>query len=454
MKSSAASVFYLFLLSLVCSLFPKASPRPSFAASGLSQQEGEQLLFVMQPGVEVHSAIASPDCNRVAWVVNRKGKGKEKEKWMVVVNGVEGPEFDAIFPPEFTADNFLGYRAERKDRSFVVIEGKEYPAPEGSEKSAFDGEGKIIYYWIKAGKGWSLVFDGKQGPEFDGPVKTSLSPDRKRTAYIGQRKNVPRVVVDGKEGPEYKHINNLSFSPDSKHVVYFATRAGKVFLVIDGQETPAFKAVSEYAYSLDGKRFAYGAKPEKGKWRMIIDNQEGPEFELILALPVFSFDGKHVAYGIWEKDKRRIILDGQQIKEVPGRGGLRSAFLEHFTFSPDGQRLAYVVGDGGPAWSAARQHGEEYRALRRVVVDGPEGKEYDVVAAKNLQFSPDSKHFAYELHDIGKGKSLVVVNGREGKHYDDIVGWSLRFTSDGMVRYVAREGFKIFRVTQRVSPPM
>jgi hypothetical protein len=92
-----------------------------------------------------------------------------------------------------------------------------------------------------------------------------------------------------------------------------------------------------------------------------------------------------------------------------------------------------------------------------VIVDGQEERQYNANALINLTFSRDSRHFAFEVHGAGIGKSFVVVDDREGKHYDELLAGeqrrgmakgSLRFTAENSVTYLARKGRKFYRVTQ------
>src|SRR5437763_1341305 len=64
------------------------------------------------------------------------------------------------------------------------------------------------------------------------------------------------------------------------------------------------------------------------------------------------------------------------------------------TYSPDGLRHAYTVGDGGKM---------------RVVVDGAEGSEYQ--DAGRPVFSPDSRRTAYAA--VRQDKPVVVVDNAE-----------------------------------------
>jgi len=231
--------------------------------------------------------------------------------------------------------------------------------------------------------------------------------------------------------------------------------------------------VTKPVFSPDSRRLAYFAKHEK-KWHMILDGQEGLEIEKAGSYgPLFSPDGLHLEYlslrmkfGFkpWEVSE---IRDGKP-------SGLhhfencreRSASLESPVFSPDGQKLAYVLWQGMrlgelPYEEAVKLRGfesvaaipnQEPYADRCVVVDGQESKIYDGTLRIEVKFSPDSQHFAYAAHR--HKNSTVVADGQEGKLYDNVIGGVFRDVAVGSDSpshpfvYLAREGRKFYRVTQ------
>ena len=71
-------------------------------------------------------------------------------------------------------------------------------------------------------------------------------------------------------------------------------------------------------------------------------------------------------------------------------------------------------------------------------MDGKEGKQYDVIGAGSLIFSPDSKRLAY-VAAAGK-KQFVVVDGKQGKQYDEI--GRIIFDSPDSLHYIARKYLK------------
>jgi len=86
------------------------------------------------------------------------------------------------------------------------------------------------------------------------------------------------------------------------------------------------------------------------------------------------------------------------------------------------------------------------QALRRIVVDGQSGPEYDVAGLYGFRHSQDWKHYGYEIHGMNGNHALLNIDGKETKVYDDVVNGSLSFPSSGEATFVAREGEKLIRV--------
>jgi hypothetical protein len=161
--------------------------------------------------------IVSPDSKRVAvaYVANRG------DKWLAVVDGVRGKEFDEI----------------------------------GATGLVFSPDSKRVAYEAIRAENGLVVVDGVEGKEYDGigagnPV---FSPDSQRLAYAARRGDKSWVVVDGVELKAGDGIgeDTLVFSPDSKHVGYWAGRRGKWGIVVDGAEG------KEYDEFLNGSRLVF-----------------------------------------------------------------------------------------------------------------------------------------------------------------------------------------------------
>jgi hypothetical protein len=130
----------------------------------------------------------------------------------MVVDGVEGGEYDEVGTPLFSADSRrVAYAAQRDHK-------------------------------------WVVVVDGMEGKEYYGVAGLQFSPDSRRVAYAAQARGTALhlgklfVVVDGVEENEYDMIYDLQFSADSGHVAYAARRGttvwggGMELVVVDGAE--------------------------------------------------------------------------------------------------------------------------------------------------------------------------------------------------------------------------
>lgn len=423
----------------------------------------------------------SPDGQRLAYQFSRG-----QNKWAMMVDGKEGIELQELRDPLFSPDGqHVAYRAQKgRDKWVMVLDG--LPDPEFAyveENWTFSSDGKHLAYKAKtASNKWVVVLDGQPGPEFEKiPKGPFFSTAGSRLAYevLEGAKNF--VVVDGKPGPDFDSVP-FPFGKGEGH-------------------SPWGSSVGGFSFSPNGQHLSYLARRGQ-KFAVIEDGEAGPEFPFILAGPVFSTDSQRAAYVGWERDAISMLLDGKTAKRISvsegkplyTQSGRQTAvnretawdnagevfaplvplwpvffagelfttmaaknvnFVEHITFSPDGQRLAYVVGRGGHIFDGK----EHSRAQRLVILDGREGRQYDADALSNLTFCSDSSHFAFEVHNADKGKSFVVLDGQEGKPYDELLtnkmGWwqpwvqsTLRFLDDNSVTYLVRDRRKFYRVTQ------
>jgi len=159
----------------------------------------------------VHGLTFSPDSKHVAYVAD----------FRVVVDGVEGKQYNNIESPIFSPDSKrVAYAATSGNKQLVVVNGVE-----GKAYGDFSGGTAV--------KG--IIF----------------SPDSKRVAYAAKREDKWLVVVDGLEGKEYRGIGTIVFSPDSKRIAYCAKRDNKWVLVVDGVESKEYDEFAGETESLD-----------------------------------------------------------------------------------------------------------------------------------------------------------------------------------------------------------
>jgi Tol biopolymer transport system component len=260
--------------------------------------------------------------------------------------------------------------------------------------------------------------DGKEGPEYDGIglSYTVFSPDGKRLVYGAKKADKWFVVLDGEVCPEsgYDDVGFFDFSPDSSRFAYAALKDDKRYMVVDGRVGKTYERVSEPVFSPDGKHLAYiatikDAEPDKKRRFIVLDGKEGKIYDGVNR-PIFSKDSEHIMYGVMEGDYRMVVVDGNEgpkYKMEPPIGFL--------TFGPNDSRIAYVVINSN------------HKVV--VVMNGQEGPEYNGILDSGVVLSPNGESFAYTAK---KGNGwLVVADGNEGPIYDGIAIGSPVFSPDG-----------------------
>jgi hypothetical protein len=430
------------------------------------------------PYQEIGAIRFSPDNQRVAYAA-KKGK-----KWLTVLDGKEGPAYDDVAEPIFSPDSqHHVYPAKREKKWVVVVDGEEQ-GPEMKEIWRGDlklGDKRLVtglpwayfhpeegpIYFGRVDNGWSLIIAGVAGPAFDAVTwPVFWGGDERRYTYAGAAvkgswgglKGAGQVIVDSEASPVYE--GERTDNPDAygtqsalaagllAALEYGADRSGYEWGIGLAQGAlKSFRArsfgVSSPSVSPDGKDVAYAARRDDKDYVVIRNGDVIRSFESIPCNPIFGPDGRLVYVGV-EEDKLVVMADGERLSEfvwedVDDCSGI--SFTE-------GEHLVYEVAQGGRQYDLGRTS----RAKRRVFVDGEVGKEYDAIAVGNLQtrLAGPELHLAYEVHDdkYHDGASFVVVDGLEGKHYDAVMPYSLQFSGEKDVTYLARQGRKLFRVTQ------
>ena len=160
---------------------------------------------------------------------------------------------------------------------------------------------------------------------------------------------------------------------------------------------------------------------------MVVDGKEGKEYEDI-GPPVFSPDGKHLAYAAVRGGSNLIVVDGVEGATCDQVGG------GTLVFSPDGKRFAYGARTGAK-WS--------------VVVDGKSQGSYDKLGAATFHVTPDGKRLVYAAHSSGKW--FIAVDGKEGRPCDGILGTNIFLDGAEGLHYIAVKGKGIYAVEEKME---
>ena len=261
--------------------------------------------------------------------------------------------------------------------------------------------------------------------------------DTNLLATIADSDKPLRIISHGTEHVGEQASYKATFSESGTDVAYVAS-VGRKFQVVHNQSrSKEYAAVGQIVFTSDGRRIVYPALSADGKWRMVLDGNEGRPYDTLLT-PRFSPDGKHVVYQAKNGDKWFIVVDN-----TPNEGTIAS-YTEP-EFSSDATRIAFVEAAASndkmrlivsdlsfkkhmEIWSigdllsttsksktriaAAQVVGKKFRIIDFNFATPDvvhEGRLYDQI--EKLTMSDDGNSLAY---CVLKGqKRLVVLDGRE-----------------------------------------
>lgn len=227
----------IWLTPLLIALWPIAS-QSTEPTSSSEFSVHRDLLGSLPEGVVADTLRISADGKRIAGVVVRG------ERWIVFVDGVESPDYQAVVQNSihFSPDSKrVAYGAKCDGKDIVVVDGKTFPA--GLACAAgypiFSANSVHFLYVAAQPEGrMSVVMDGKESASWEAIMQggPAFGPDGNHFIYVAKDGKASRIVFDGTAGPEYASINAPTFSPDGKHFVYVAATPTACVLVADGRE--------------------------------------------------------------------------------------------------------------------------------------------------------------------------------------------------------------------------
>lgn len=378
--------------------------------------------------IQYYSITFSPDGSRVAYIA----QGESDSLAYLGVDGSIDRRFLVSGRPVFSPDGkSIGYRASDEEKSFIVING--VPGPKYSIVSGpfFSPDSKRVAYVVdrlKFGGKTSgcMVVDGTRGRLYDGVGEPEWSPDGNGLTFSAHEGEFGVIVQDGREGSWRHSVSSPTYSPDSMRMGFYATDAkGKVMAFVDGKEAgPAFGEIVGHRilFSPDSKRYAFEARNGTREF-VVVDGQREKTYDHIGSNTLtFSPNSQRVAYCAMSGQKWFAVVDGkdgpkQDIDQVN-----KTRSWGPIVFSRDSKRYAYA-------------------AVRRIVIDGEYGPEFDAV--NTPVFSPDGADVAYQ--GFKKGKPHLVVNKAIVASYDKLLS-CVAWDADGTLRLIAGKTGAICRI--------
>ena len=400
--------------------------------------------------------VVSPNGRHVAAVVQTGGDAR------VMLGGGLSSAYDMVYGLRFSPDSMiLAYIAQKDDAFSVYVNQDRHRAfamVDPNQGIIFSRDSKsLAYVASKDGKSWHLVKNGEPGEAFEQIKHVTFSPDSSRLVYAARQDGKWYLVEEEDKGPAYIDIKRIRFSPDSERLVYAARGDDGAFMVLDGEKSEPFEYLpGEPVFSRDGKRLAYAVAEERRgnvRMRMVVDGKAGPAFHRIGAYR-FSPDGKQIAYMAVKDDETGMMVHDGEVGDEYRQIGIP-------IFAPDGSHLAYyavqdgqwfVVKDGekgppfvvgenpvfcpkGERMAYVAQKGDRYVVVEDNEIIG----HYDWAGL--LAFSPDGKHLAYAAAE--DGEAFLMVDGQKGEErfLSFVRGAPLVFAEGNILQGIALRAF-------------
>lgn len=186
---------------------------------------------------------------------------------------MKGPLYDNINKLVFGQDNVsLSYVAEKGSNRLLILNNREEPLPDGEvgEQPVVRPDGKVAGVIISSSEGFSLhqifLVNGAKEKNYEEAASLVYSRDSKQHAFAAKKGDSWFIVINGKEGPAFDRVVSPVFSPDGTRIVYRARKDGRRFMVIAdvngtviAKHAP-YEQVFQPVFTADGKSVAYGVQ--------------------------------------------------------------------------------------------------------------------------------------------------------------------------------------------------
>jgi hypothetical protein len=407
--------------------------------------------------------------------------GRQKSSWALVADGeVIAGGYSKLTVPDMAPSGEIVVGGCREKVCVLLVEGDATgPAFEDIGAPDFSPAGDRLVYYGKRGKQWAAVIDGEETDlRFDGWATHRWGAGGARlatAAYIGSKST---WIVDGTPGPLFDVIGHIGFSADGRHFAYGGANASLGLaaqpvtgvIVVDGEllETTypgrgmlggwtyllgsgqyiskGLKALSADFHGISDPHFTvagelvFGQRLGDGRVVVAVGDTRGPAFDDIVSPVLVTGVRPGLAYVAKQGDAFIEVRDQVVGPSFPAKRDV--TFVQWIAVTPQG-RLMYELVRGGGEFKA----GNTRRALRRLVVDGVAGPEYNALGIA-CRWSADERHQLCRIEGADRDRHRIVLDGLEGSLlYDDVSPASIEFPEEAATRFIARRGRHILHVT-------
>ncbi len=374
------------------------------------------------PGLD-NPFVVSPDGGHYATAAMHGSRA------LIVVDGVDGPEFD------HAADGIHSLPIDL----------------------VFSSDGKHSAYVAQSGNDIVEVRDGKTAF-----TVTSITPGGNGNSVLP----IDQSRLHHPDAPTGSLVHRSLISPGGAHVAVVSLESGGYHMFLDGVKSPSYRSIDLSKIAFVAEKLVYAAQTNDGKWHVVVNDKLSPAHDGVLTLLV-NDDNSHYAFIAADGGSNQIaVADG--VPGTPHRGTIQNmtiasngrvayeAVVGGTPGSPNGSNDLYVddhdIGpvalpfavldpsektNGSQAYVLFSPDGKQFAYTRRIaggvaaVVDGKAGHPYDSMGV--FQFSPDSKH---EFYVGTRNSQFVVFDGQEMEGEGTVKNFVLSQTG-GHLAYLA-----------------
>jgi hypothetical protein len=353
---------------------------------------------------------------------------------LIVIDGVEGPEFDHAADGIHTLPIDVVFSLDGKHSAYVAQSGNEMVEVRDSKTAV-------------------TIITLTPGPS--GPTGNVLPIDQSR--------------IHSPDAPAGSVVHQCVISPGGAHVAVVSYGPDGYHMILDAEKSPSYRTIDLSKIAFVAEKLVYAAQTNDGKWHVVVNDKPGPAHDGVLGLLV-NADDSHYAYiagdGGSDGSHQSVVLDG--VQGTSYRGTIQNmniasngrigyeAVVGGTPGAPNGSNDLYVDGhdigpaalpfavvdptersNGSQAYVLFSPDGKRFAYTRRVaggvaaVVDGKAGHPYDSMGV--FQFSPDSRHEFY----VGSRNGQFVVSDGQEMQAEGTVKYFVFSQTGGHLAYLA-----------------